>query len=356
MIYLDNNVAARLTLEVAEAMKLSLAGDTRSIVHAAQESVAALVGADINEIFFTSGGSESTESVLLNALGLNPSKKHIVTTRVEHEAIRKLFEKLEINGYRVTWLDVDSDGLLDLAEVEASLFDETALVSVNMANSETGVISPVKEIAEIVKAKSGALICVDGENAAGKIAIDLKNTEIDLFSISADKFHGPKGVGALYVRDGINVRESEHIESVELIAGIGAAAKFIADLSPMSDVSKLRDELENTLLSTIKNTSVNGSRHADKRLPNTSNISFENTNGEMILFRLADAGIRVTTGSACNSADHTSSPTLSAMNVPYSKAMGSICFSLGRFTTQEEILRVIKVLPGIIANLSYNKD
>jgi len=376
MIYLDNNATTQLAPEVVDAMlpflgsaygnpssAHSIGRGARSTVDASRESVAELLGAsDANEIVFTSGGTESDNWAILGGLELDPTKKHIVTTQVEHEAIRKLFEKLESKGYNVTWLGVDSDGLLDLAEVEDAITDETAIVSVMIANNETGVLFPVKEIAEIVHSKSDALFHVDGVNAAGKIAIDLKATEIDLFSISAHKFHGPKGVGALYIRDRVDLpsmaigggQESGRragTEAVHQIAGIGAAAKFVSDMSTLKAVAGLRDQLENALLDSIPNTSVNGTRNPKKRLPNTTNISFENTNGEMILFRLDDVGICVSTGSACNSADHSSSPVLTAMNIPYAKAMGSIRFSLGRFNTSDEIGKVLETIPGIVTDL-----
>ncbi len=262
----------------------------------------------------------------------------------------------------MSWLDVDETGSLDLDQVRDSITEETAIVSVMMANNETGVIFPVAEIAEIVKARSNALFHVDGVNAAGKIPIDLKNTQIDLFSISAHKFYGPKGVGALYVRDGVKLlsmsigggQESGRragTEAVHQIAGIGAAARYAGDLSSMERISELRDVLENKLLETIPNTYVNGTRERAKRLPNTSNISFENTNGEMIMSRLDDAGICVSTGSACHSHDHSASPVLQAMNIPYSQSMGSIRFSLGRFNTEEDIAEVIRVMPKIIGEI-----
>jgi cysteine desulfurase len=269
---------------------------------------------------------------------------------------------LEKAGYRVTWLDVDESGALDLNALRESLCDSTALVSVMWANNETGILFPVDEIAGIVKARSGALFHVDAVNAVGKVPIDLKSTEIDLLSLSAHKFHGPKGVGALYIRSGIELppmyagggQESGRragTEAVHQIAGLGSAAEFVGDLSPMARVSELRDKLENTILRTIPNTALNGTGSARMRVPNTSNISFENTNGEMILSRLDGAGICVSTGSACNSQDRSPSAVLQAMEVPYSLAMGSIRFSVGRFNTMAEVDEVISVLPAIIDDI-----
>lgn len=377
MIYLDNNATTQLAPPVIEAMESVIrniygnpssshaAGDEpKGIIAEARDSVAELLGAaDAGEIVFTSGGTESDNWAILGALEAFGPTGNIVTTRVEHEAVRKLCEKLEATGRQVAWLDVDEQGLLDLDQLRGSLGENTAIVSVMMANNETGVLFPIEEIAEIVKERSNALFHVDGVNAAGKIPIDLKRTDIDLFSVSAHKFHGPKGIGALYIRDGAKLppmligggQEAGRragTEAVHQIAGVGAAARFVSDLSPMGKIRELRDRLENRILSTIPNASVNGTRDPAHRLPNTANISFENTNGEMILHRLDEAGICVSTGSACNSESRTSSPVLAAMNVPYSKAMGSIRFSLGRFSTEADIEQVETVLPTIIADLS----
>jgi cysteine desulfurase len=372
-IYLDNNATTQLAPPVFDAMQAalerygnpssahSLGKESRQMVDAARQSVAKLLGAATpDEIAFTSGGTESDNWAILGALSAQPDKDHIVTTRVEHEAVRKLCEKIERNGQRVTWLDVDNYGRLDLDQLKDSLRPETAVVSIMMANNETGVIFPVAEVAEIVKESSNALLHVDGVNAAGKIAIDLKNTQIDLFSISAHKFHGPKGVGALYIRNGLELpsqligggQESGRragTEAVHQIAGLGAAADFARDVTPMARVKDLRDQLESAILTTFSIASVNGD--TEHRLPNTTNISFENLNGEMILHYLDEAGICVSTGSACNSESKVSSPVLAAMDVPYSRAMGSIRISLGRFNTEDEINLTLTKLKGIVEEL-----
>ena len=368
MIYLDNNATTAIASEVREAMLPFLGPEfgnpssahsagrqVRDAVDRARSSVATLLGADGSEIVFTSGGTESDNSAIRGALEIAPQKKHIVTTRVEHEAVRKLCEKFEREGYRVSWLDVDSDGALDLDQLRDCLSDDTALVSVMLANNETGVLFPVDEIGAIVKEHSNALFHVDGVNAAGKIPIDLSSGMIDMFSISAHKFHGPKGIGALYIRNGVQIpslsigggQESGRragTEAVHQIAGIGAAAELVKDLSTMESVRALRDKLERSILSSIPVASVNGTRDPSRRLPNTSNISFENLNGEALLAHLDDAGICVSTGSACNAADHTASAVLQAMDIPYSKAMGSIRFSLGRFNTEDEIDVVVSAI------------
>lgn len=376
MIYFDNNATTAVAPEVFEAMKPFLTAEygnpssahsagavTRKAVADAREKVAELLGAaSTSEIVFTSCGTESDNWALLGGLQARPDKNHIVTTRVEHEAVRKLVEQLEASGFRVTWLDVDEGGLVDLAKVADAVNESTAIVSVMLANNETGVLFPVKEIAELVKERSNALMHVDGVNAAGKVPIDLRNSSIDLFSISAHKFHGPKGIGALYVRSGIQLpsyltgggQESGRragTEAVHQIVGMGASAELASSLSKMEQVRKLRDGLETGILSAIPNTKLNGTADADRRLPNTSNISFENTNGEMLLARLDDIGVCVSTGSACNAQGHVASPVLAAMNVPYSFAMGSIRFSLGKFNTDEEVNYVLERLPGIVGEL-----
>lgn len=376
-IYLDNNATTQLAPSVIDAMRSamerygnpssahSLGKETREIVDSARASVADLIGAAKREIVFTSGGTESDNWAILSALATQPGKDHVVTTRVEHEAVRKLCEHLETVGTQISWIDVDSEGQLDLDHLRAVLDDETAIVSVMMANNETGVVFPVAEIAEIVKERSNALVHVDGVNAAGKVPINLKNTKIDLLSISAHKFHGPKGVGALYIRDGVKLA-SRYIgggqesgrragtEAVHQIAGLGAAATFVRDLAPMEEVRRLRDRLEGMILSRFEFASVNGD--TKDRLPNTSNISFENLNGEMILHYLDEAGICVSTGSACNSESKTSSPVLAAMDIPYSRAMGSIRFSLGRFNNDEEIDRTIAQVEAVIKRLAGSSN
>ena len=339
-----------------------LGREARSAVDAARASVAALLGADPTEIVFTSGGTESDNWSIRGALNIDPSKKHIVTTKVEHEAVRKLCEQLEHDGLDVTWIDVDEQGLLDIDQVRASLRPDTAVVSVMLANNETGVLFPVNKIGEMVHEHSGALFHVDAVNGIGKVPIDLSDGAIDLLSISAHKFHGPKGIGALYIRDGIQLQsvsvgggqESGRragTEAVHQIAGLGAAAELVRDLTAMEKIRRLRNELEDAILSEIPGSYVNGTRDNEQRLPNTSNISFENLNGEAILAALDDAGICVSTGSACHAADHTASPVLAAMNVPYSRAMGSIRFSLGRYNTEEEVGQVVAEVQKIVSGL-----
>ena len=365
MIYLDNNATTPIAREVREAMLPFLGSEfgnpssahaagraVRDVIDNARASVAKLIGAADSEIIFTSGGTESDNSAIRAALEISPEKIHIVTTRVEHEAVRKMCEKLERDGYHVSWLEVDNEGALNLDSLRSCLSEDTALVSVMLANNETGILFPVEEVGAIVKQRSDALFHVDGVNAVGKIPIDLSTGLIDLFSISAHKFHGPKGIGALYIRNGVTLPSlaigggqelgrRAGTEAVHQIAGIGAAAEVVRDLAVMENVRILRDKLENAILEKISIASLNGTTDPARRLPNTSNISFENLNGEALLALLDDAGICVSTGSACNAGDHSASAVLQAMDIPYSKAMGSIRFSLGRFNTEDEIDVVI---------------
>ncbi len=375
MIYLDNNATTPIAAEVLDAMRqcletsfgnpsaaYSLSRDSRRVLMDTRVSVAKLLGVSASdEIVFTSGGTESDTWAIFGAIR-NRTDCHVITTKVEHDAVLKVFQTLESRGLRVTWLEVDSEGSLDLDALRAALSPDTAIVSTMLANNETGVIFPIDEIGQIVKANSNALFHVDGVNAVGKIAIDLANSPVDLFSLSAHKFHGPKGVGALFVRKGVEMSpyligggqefgRRAGTEAVHQIAGLGAAARLASDLSKMVEVERLRDRLENEILAKVPDSSLNGTRDSSKRLPNTSNISFENTNGEMILYGLDRAGIAVSTGSACHAHDHRSSHVLEAMDVPYSRAMGSIRFSLGRTNSEEDINKLLSVLPSLIAEL-----
>jgi cysteine desulfurase len=377
MIYFDNNATTRVAPEVFTAMKPYLTEfygnpsaaypfvrELRNRIETARAQTAALLGArDAQEIVFTSGGTESDNWAIRGALSRNSAKKHLVTTRVEHEAVRKLCEQLAGENYEVTWLDVDERGYLDLKVLQNSLRADTALVSIMLANNETGILFPVEEAGAIVKANSDALFHVDGVNAVGKIPIDLKATEIDLFSVSGHKFHAPKGTGALYIRQGVELspfligggQEAARragTEAVHQTVALGAAAELVGDFAAMDTVRALRDKLEDGILQSIPNAKLNGTSDRAHRLPNTSSISFAGINGETILAKLYDAGgVCVSTGSACNAETHSASPVLQALNVPYLTAMGAIRFSLGRYNTMEEVDRVLEILPKIIDEL-----
>src|SRR5256885_3900049 len=377
IIYLDNNATTRVAPEVFGAMQPFLADlygnpssahtfgrRMRAVVEGAREQVAEILGAmDASEIVFTSCGSESDNWAIRGVLERSPEKRHIITTRVEHEAVRNLCESLERQGYEVTWLDVDGEGLLDVESLRAALRDDTAIVSVMLANNETGALFPVDEIGRIVHENSGALFHVDGVQAVGKIPINVREWEVDLFALSGHKFHAPKGIGALYVRSGLELKpfiigggqergRRAGTEAVPYIVALGRACELVKDFEGHAEVRTLRDQLEETILQTIPNARLNGPRNRERRLPNTANISFEYIEGESILAHLDEAGICVSTGSACHAETHTASPVLRAMNVPYTSAMGSIRFSLGRYNTEDEIERTLAVLPGIIERLA----
>ncbi|MCY7376962.1 MAG: cysteine desulfurase, partial [Pyrinomonadaceae bacterium] len=299
MIYFDNNATTRIAPEVFAAMQpfleefygnpsaaYNFGRETRNAIETSREKIARLLGAEFSdEIVFTSGGTESDNWAILGTLEAAPHKKHIVTTRVEHEAVRKVGEKLERQNYEITWLEVSEEGFLDLNELKNALREDTAIVSIMLANNETGILFPVAEIAETIKENSDAIFHVDGVNAVGKVPVDLKNTAIDLFSISGHKFHAPKGIGALYIRRGVQLpalaigggQENSRragTEAVHQIVGLGAAADLVADFSAMERVAVLRNKLETEILKKFPNSRLNGTDDLNFRLPNTSNISF----------------------------------------------------------------------------------
>ncbi|MDT5121703.1 MAG: cysteine desulfurase [Acidobacteriota bacterium] len=377
IIYLDNNATTRVAPEVRDAMLPYLdelygnpssahtfGREMRRSVERAREQVAELLNAaDVNEIVFTSCGSESDNWAIRGVLEQQPDKRHIITTRVEHEAVRNWCERLEKSGYEVTWLDVDEEGLLNLEDLRAALRPDTALVSVMLANNETGVLFPIEEIGRTVRENSEAVFHVDGVQAVGKIPIDLRHTHVDLFALSGHKFHAPKGVGALYIRGGVNLApfiigggqergRRSGTEAVPYIVALGAACELAKNFDGHAEVRRLRDKLEDTILDTFTKARLNGTPERARRLPNTANISFELIEGESILAHLNEAGICVSTGSACNAESHVSSAVLRAMNVPYTVAQGSIRFSLGRYNTESEIDRTLDMLPAIIKRLS----
>src|SRR5256885_481655 len=376
MIYLDNNATTRVAPEVFEAMRPyltetygnpssahSLGQRMKSAVERAREQVAELIGAaETSEIAFTSCGSESDNWAIGGWLEQNPTRRHIITTRVEHEAVRNLCAHLAEIGCEVTWLEVNESGQLNLNDLRRALRRDTGIVSVMLANNETGVLFPIEEIGKIVRENSDAVFHVDGVQAVGKIPINLKETNVDLFALSGHKLHAPQGIGVLYIRNGVRLppfimgggQESGRragTSAVPNIVALGAACELARNSEVHEGIECLRNKLEDTILSQIPNARLNGTADRSKRLPNTSNISFEYVEGENILLHLDRVGICVSTGSACHSTTKESSPTLRAMNVPYTAAHGSIRVSLGRYTTDEEIDITLRVLPEIIARL-----
>ena len=377
MIYLDNNATTRVAPEVLGAMQPylgelfgnpssahALGREMKLAVEQSREEVAKLIGAaGTDEIVFTSCGSESDNWAIRGVLASRPDKKHLITTLVEHEAVQNLCRLLEQEGYDVTWLRVDHNGALDLDELRNELRPDTALVSIMLANNETGVLFPVEEIGRIVRERSEAVFHVDGVQAVGKVPIDLQSTAIDLFALSGHKLHAPQGVGALYMRKGISLPSyligggqeqgrRAGTSAVPNIVGLGAACRLAREDNPHEHVEKLRNRLEDEILNNIPNARLNGPADRSLRLPNTANISFEYVDGQSILTHLDHLGIYVSTGSACQASSHQSSSTLRAMNVPYTAAQGSIRFSLGRYNTDADIDTTLGVLPEIIQKLA----
>ena len=375
VIYFDNNATTRLAPQVYEAMApylTELYGNPSSIhsfgsrvgraLDHARTQVAGLLGAgDVVEVLFTSCGSEGDNTAIRGILEGAPEKRHFVTTAVEHPAVLGLGQHLEKKGYRVTWLGVNEDGMLDLDELRDSLSDDTAMVSIMYANNETGVVFPVHEAGEIVKAR-GIPFHVDAVQVPGKIELDVKNSPIDLLTISAHKFHGPKGVGALYVRRGITLRpfivgghqernRRAGTENVAGIVGMGEAAEFTArDVAAEREhVGGLRDQLQSSLASACPGARVNGAK--SNRLPNTLNIAFEYLEGESILVLLDEFGICASTGSACTAGSVEPSHVLRAMKVPPQWLQGAVRFSLSRYNTQAEIAFAADKIPGIVQRL-----
>ena len=373
-IYLDNNATTQVAPEVLEAMlpylrdlygnpssMHSFGGQVGRSLRLAREQVAALLGARPEEIIFTSCGTESDNTAIRSALASNPGKRHIVTTRVEHPAIQALVAHLAQDGYRVTEISVDGEGRLNLEHYARSLTPDTAVVSAMWANNETGVIFPVEDMAVMARHK-GILFHTDAVQAVGKIPIDMRQSAVDMLSLSGHKLHAPKGVGALFVRKG--TRFSPFLigghqekgrrggtENVPSLIALGEAAALAGKNLEQENtaVKALRDKLENALLSLIPNSRVNGDRQA--RLPNTSNISFEFVEGEAILLRLNQFGICASSGSACTSGSLQPSHVLRAMGVPFTMAHGSIRFSLSIYNTAAEIDFVIEKLPPVIEEL-----
>ena len=374
VIYLDNNATTQVAPEVLEEMlpyfsefygnpssMHTFGGMVERKIVEARERLAKLLGASPEEIIFTSCGTESDSTAIRAAILSNPAKKHIVTSRVEHPAVKNLYEYLSKNGYRVTFVPVDRKGRLDLDYLYKNLGEDTAIVSIMWANNESGVIFPIEDIGGVLKEK-GIVFHTDAVQAVGKIPMDLKNTAVDMLSLSGHKLHGPKGVGALYVRKGTKYSpfligghqekgRRGGTENVASIIGLGKASELAgANLTEKNiRVKRLRDKLETELLNRIPNSIVNGDR--ENRLPNTTSIAFEYVEGESILLLMDEYGICASSGSACTSGSLEPSHVLRAMGVPFTAAHGSIRFSLSTYNTEEEIDFIIEKLPPIIERL-----
>jgi cysteine desulfurase len=373
-IYLDNNATTAVAPEVFDAMQPYLTefygnpssmhtfgGQIHRKIEEARGSVAKLLGAESEEIIFTSCGSESDNTAIMSAVESAPGKRHIITTRVEHPAVRNFCKHLGRKGYRITFLPVNHQGQLNIDDLVKALDEDTALVTIMYANNEVGNIFPIEKIGEILRERR-ILFHTDAVQVMGKIPVNLNELAVDMLSLSGHKLHAPKGIGALYVRKGTRFHpyligghqergRRAGTENVASIIGLGKACELaIANLDKeIIYLSKLRDKLEVKLLELCPDSRVNGD--VIGRLPNTTNLSFEYVEGEAILLRLNEFGICASSGSACSSGSLEPSHVLRAMGIPFIAIHGSIRFSLSRYNTEEEIDKVIEIVPGIIKEL-----
>lgn len=373
-IYMDNNATTKVAEEVVEEMlpyfselygnpssMHSFGGQVGKKVVQARQRIASLLGCAPDEIIFTSCGTESDNTAIRGVLESAGNRRKIITSRVEHPAVLGMCRQLESHGYMIVEIGVDKAGRLNLDELKDCVDDDTAIVTIMHANNETGVIFPVEEIAEFVKSK-GVVFHTDAVQTVGKIPVNLKDSAIDLLSLSGHKLHAPKGVGVLYVRKGTRLtpfmvgghQESGKRAGTENVPGIIALGKAceLAEQNIVHEntvVKDLRDRLEKKILETCPDSFVNGD--IENRLPNTSNISFEYIEGESILMLLDRFGICASSGSACTSGSLEPSHVLRAMGVPFTAAHGSIRFSLSRYTTQEEVDFAAEKMPEIVNRL-----
>ena len=373
IIYLDNNATTPLDPAVVEEMLpfltkyygnpssgYAFAARARKAVDLARERLAALLGCAPSEIVFTSGGTEANNAVIHSALRFEPHGKHVVTSAVEHSAVLRPCQDVEKHGGRVTFLGVDRHGNVDLAELEAAIRPDTALVSMMWANNETGVLFPVPKIAEICRRK-GVLFHTDAVQAVGKIPIRLRETAINFLSLSAHKFHGPKGVGALYLNGrthfssliaggGQEKGRRGGTENVAGIVGLGKAAELaLKYLIERRNVPLARDRFEKAILESVGGASVNGA--GALRIANTSSLLFEGIEASAVLVLLDRHGICCSAGSACRTDSHEASHVLRAMNPNGDGARRSVRFSFGRFNTEAEIDRAIEIVPKVVQKL-----
>jgi len=375
-VYVDNNATTRVDRAVVEAMlpfftehfgnassMHAFGAEVGQALKQARQSLQRLLGAEHDhELVFTSGGTEADNTAIMSALETQVGRNEVVTSKVEHPAILSLCKHLEeTKGVKVHYIGVDSRGRLDVDAFKRALGPKTAIASVMWANNETGTLFPVERLATLAH-EAGALFHTDAVQVVGKIPIDVKNTEIDLLSLSGHKLHGPKGVGALYVRRGVRLRplvrgghqergRRAGTENVPAIVGLGRAAELsIQHLEEeQTRVRAMRDRLEQGLLESVDRALLMGD--PDARLPNTSNIAFEFIEGEAILLLLNRAGIAASSGSACTSGSLEPSHVLRAMNVPYTAAHGAIRFSFSRDNEEADVDRILAAVPGVITNL-----
>ena len=375
-IYLDHNATTPPAAVVVDRMAAALRDDfgnpssvhhfgqrTKALLDDARSAVALLIGGDAPEIVFTSGGTESDNFAIRSAAAALEAtgRRHLIASGIEHEAVLNTLKALARRGWRTTLLPVDDRGVVDPTTLEAALTDDTAIVSIMHANNEIGTIQPITELARLARAR-GALFHTDAVQSAGKIPVNAKALGVDLLSVSAHKFYGPKGVGAMWLRRGVRLApfvtggkqergRRAGTENVPGIIGMGVAAQYAG--ATMHDegirLAALRDRLEAGVLNGVSGTAVNGDR--ERRVPNTTNISFERVEAESLLIALDLAGVAVSTGSACSSGTLEPSHVLKAMGFPPHRTQNSIRFSLGAANTEAEIDRVIEVLPGVVGKL-----
>jgi len=374
LVYADNNATTRVDDEVLEEMLpyfKEFYGNPSSIhtfgrqvaskMDLARERVATILGADTSEIVFTSCGTESNNYAIHSSLEAHPDKKHVVTTKVEHPAVLNVCKYFGKNGYEVTELGVNSDGMLDLDELRDSIKDNTAIVSIMHANNETGVIFPIEEIGKIIKEK-GALFHCDAVQAIGKIPVNLKNSHIDLLSMSGHKLHAPKGVGVLFIRKGVRIdplmigghqedNRRSGTENVPYIIGLGKACELAEGFvkQEQTEVRRLRDKLEKGIKDQLTHVVISGEN--SERLPNTSNVSFEYVEGEATLLLLDMAGIATSSGSACTTGSAEPSHVLQAMGIPPVTSRGTIRFSLSKYNTEDDVDYILEKLVPIVKRL-----
>ena len=374
-VYLDHNATTPVEPEVLDAMLPYFSGDfgnaasihtpgqrARASVEIAREQVAALIGARPQEIVFTSGGTESDNHAIFGIVrGASGAAKHVIATQIEHEAVLNACQALEKEGVAVTYLGVDSNGLIDLEDLRDAIRPQTALITVMHANNELGTVQPLEQVGKIA-AQCDVYFHIDAVQSAGKIPLDVNALGVDLLSISGHKLYAPKGIGALYIRGGTRLRQflygGHHqrgfrpgTENVPGIVGLGKAAELAhATLAEdASRISALRDELERGLLSKIPH--ARGNAAGAPRTPNTSNITFPGIEGEALIIALDLKGLACSTGAACSSGAVEPSHVLTAIGLPPEEARASIRFSLGRHTTPADIAFALEVVPAAVSQL-----
>ena len=374
-VYLDNAATTQPAAEVAAAMEpylrekygnpsglYSIGRDSKKAVEEARASVASLIGATPDEVFFTSGGSESDNMSIMGTLAANESKgDHLVTTSIEHHAVLDTAKWLEKRGFRLTVAPVDSMGMVDPGDIRKAITAETVLVSVMHANNEVGTIQPIAEISKVCR-EAGVCLHTDAVQTVGNIPVDVDGLGVEMLSLSGHKLYGPKGIGAIYIREGAKLERLIHggeqergrragTENIGGIVGLGAAARLAGkELPTKTDrISGLRDRLIEGIRNSIENVTLNG--HPSQRLPNNAHLLISYIEGEAICLQLDTIGICASTGSACSSEALEPSHVLLAMGVRPLDAHGSVRFTLGRDTTSEDIDYVIEKLPPVVARL-----